>query len=213
MKKLKSYEVVIWDFDGVIKESLDIKKQAFLKLFKLDGGDLAEKIATHHENNGGLSRYLKIPLYLEWAGIKPNPLIVADFCERYSKLVLQNVVDSQWVPGVKQYLDKYCNYQNFFLVTATPQDEIEIILDKLKIRSIFHQVYGAPSAKITSVRKILGNTAAFPSTTVMVGDSEVDLRAANENGIDFILRKTMTNISIQSSYEGLQIMDFSHESD
>ena len=54
---------IIFDFDGVILESVDIKTQAFAELFS-EYPDHLEDIIKHHKNNSGVSRYEKIKYYL-----------------------------------------------------------------------------------------------------------------------------------------------------
>ena len=84
---LKNYQLVFFDFDGVIKESVDVKTQAFKSLFKNYGNDLKNRIEAHHLSNGGISRYLKIPIYLEWAGIEVNQNII----DKYDKTSKVNI--------------------------------------------------------------------------------------------------------------------------
>lgn len=59
-----SAELIFWDFDGVIKDSVSVKTLAFEKLFLPYGKKIAQKVKNHHEANGGVSRFEKIPLYL-----------------------------------------------------------------------------------------------------------------------------------------------------
>ena len=42
----------------------------------------------------------------------------------------------------------------------------------------------------------------------MIGDSESDMEAAFQNDIDFFLRKTLINKSLQSLYKGPQFENF-----
>ena len=62
---IKKSSVIFWDFDGVIKESVDIKGKAFQKLFEVYGTEVMEMVRIHHENNGGMSRFDKFPVYLK----------------------------------------------------------------------------------------------------------------------------------------------------
>ena len=62
---LANYTYFFWDFDGVIKESVSIKTNAFKKLFSDQNNSTLLKIIDHHLENGGVSRYEKIPLYNE----------------------------------------------------------------------------------------------------------------------------------------------------
>ena len=98
---LKEKHVLFWDFDGVIKDSVVIKSKGYEELFLPYGKEVVDRVNDHHENNGGISRYKKIPLYLGWAGEPAGPEQVKSFCDQFSKLVQQAVVHSPWVPGVK----------------------------------------------------------------------------------------------------------------
>ena len=64
--EIKGFKVVFWDFDGVIKDSVGVKSDAFESIFLPFGRDVAAKVREHHEKNGGVSRHKKIPLYLAW---------------------------------------------------------------------------------------------------------------------------------------------------
>ena len=101
---LDKAEVIFWDFDGVIKDSIDAKTKGFELLFEGCDPSVKNSIKSHHEANGGLTRYQKIPLYLEWAGISVTDEIVDHFCERFSSLVFDMVIRSPWVPGVREFL-------------------------------------------------------------------------------------------------------------
>ena len=41
-------KIVFWDFDGVIKDSVDVKTQAFMELFDIHGSNVVQKVVTHH---------------------------------------------------------------------------------------------------------------------------------------------------------------------
>ena len=54
---------IIFDFDGVIAESVQVKSDAFAELYKPYGTEIVKKVVEHHEANGGMSRYEKIRFY------------------------------------------------------------------------------------------------------------------------------------------------------
>ncbi len=74
---LSEAELIFWDFDGVIKDSVEVKTQAYFQLFEPFGSVVAEKVREHHEANGGISRFDKLPIYLQWAGLEPNQSTVS----------------------------------------------------------------------------------------------------------------------------------------
>jgi len=185
--------LVFWDFDGVIKETVNIKGEAFAGLFRVHGEALAGKIRKHHALHGGVSRMKKIPLYLKWAGLALDPTIVQQYCERFARVVFQGVMEAPWVPGAKDFLRRNPFGQKFFLVTATPQKEIESILADLNLAALFGGVFGAPITKSQAIRKVLTISGTFPERCLLIGDSESDQEAAAHANIPFLLREHSDN--------------------
>jgi phosphoglycolate phosphatase-like HAD superfamily hydrolase len=200
--------VVFWDFDGVIKESIAVKTEAFARLFAPFGPSIVARVREHHQRNGGMSRLQKIPLYLAWAGQLADATLVAEYCDSFSVSVCQAVIDSAWVPGAREYLESNCERQRFVLITATPQAEIERILVALQLRSCFRQVHGAPAEKGMAVAAVLAEWNCPPTQALVVGDSTTDYEAALTNRVSFLLRRTPLNLDLQQRHRGLQCDDF-----
>ena len=55
-----NWQSIIFDFDGVIVESGDIKTNAFADLYQSYGDPIVKEVVRYHKLNGGLSRYKKI---------------------------------------------------------------------------------------------------------------------------------------------------------
>jgi phosphoglycolate phosphatase-like HAD superfamily hydrolase len=208
---LRAAPLVFWDFDGVIKDSVEVKSVGFERLFLPYGAELAARVRRHHEAHSGVSRFEKLRVYLEWAGEPVTDATVERFCEQFSALVMQAVIDAAWVPGVREYLRANHARQRFVLVTATPATEIAQILDALGLRSCFVEVHGAPTAKADAIGAALQRFGCAPSASVMVGDAEADLRAARAHGVPFLLRRTPLNRALQESYSGASFEDLADE--
>ena len=123
---IKETKTIFWDFDGVIKESVEVKSDVYESLFLPFGDNIANKVRKHHEEYGGMSRYDKLPIYLKWSNQNASQQIIAKYSQQFSDLAVQRVIDSKWVPGVLSYMQNNYERQNYFLITSTPQDEIEI---------------------------------------------------------------------------------------
>ena len=208
---LREASLIFWDFDGVIKDSVDVKTDAFMQLFLPYGEEIASRVRQHHESNGGVSRFDKIPLYLTWAGELTTIDRIEKYCRRFSTLVLQAAIDSPWVPGVREYLLQHSAKQYFVLVTATPQEEIEQILVALDIAHCFREVYGAPAKKACVIKSVLSRLECATGQALMIGDAETDLLAAQANSVPFLLRRTPLNLSIQAAYRGHMFDDLNDE--
>jgi phosphoglycolate phosphatase-like HAD superfamily hydrolase len=198
---IKRAKTIFWDFDGVIKDSVTVKSDAFEQLFLPFGEKIAVKVRKHHEANGGMSRFDKLPIYLEWVGQEAIEELTTEYEEKFSLLVKQKVINSDWVLGSLDYLKNNHHYQQFFLITATPQQEIEEILSALKINQFFEEVIGAPTKKGHAIKQILVRYNITSEHTVMIGDSNSDYIAAVENKIPFVLRKTDLNKKLQNELD------------
>ena len=209
MMMLKNYRVLLWDFDGVIKESVDVKTQAYIELFQDYGADVAEQVRYHHETNGGMSRFEKLPLYLKWAGEVSHSSRVGQFCDKFASMVVKEVIKAPWVPGVEGYLRSNPYGQIFILVSATPQDELIKILSSLCLLSCFTHIYGAPTPKRDALRTVLQRLHLSPEHCLMIGDADVDFDAANANDVPFLLRRHATNGDVFVHYTGPSVNDFS----
>ena len=84
---------IIFDFDGVIAESVQVKTDAFAALYVTYGKDIVDRVVEHHESNGGMSRFEKIKIY---HGLFLNKTItegeITDLANQFSELVVEKVI-------------------------------------------------------------------------------------------------------------------------
>jgi phosphoglycolate phosphatase-like HAD superfamily hydrolase len=204
----KEIETIFWDFDGVIKDSVEVKSDAFEDLFSPFGLNFSKKVRKHHENNTGLPRYDKLPLYIEWSGQKVSVELTDKYLNKFSNLVKKKVICSEWVPGVLSFLESNWQKKTFFLVTATPQSEIEEIISELDIQHYFLEVIGAPTRKSDAIKSLLKKYLLSENNVVFIGDSASDYNAAMLNNILFILRQTELNEELQKELNCPMISNF-----
>jgi len=204
---LHSAKVIFWDFDGVIKESAEIKAEGFRQLFLGFGKSFSQRVYDHHLENQGISRDKKIALYLSWTGALVKESLINEYCKKFSTLVFNAVLEAPWVPGVHDYILKNFKNQNFIIVSATPKKELQKILKALNFESYFVGVYGSPPNKSKSIHKSLKLTDVAASDAILIGDAEEDFIAATENNIQFILRRTSLESDFQKNYDGLSFSD------
>jgi phosphoglycolate phosphatase-like HAD superfamily hydrolase len=205
---LQRYATLFWDFDGVIKESLTVKSEAFERLFAPFGAQIAARVRDHHQRHDGMPRSEKLPLYLRWAGCADSAAEVARYSELFSIAVREAVVGCPWVQGASEYLQANCRRQRFVLVTATPQQEIEWILRALGATHWFSDVYGTPVSKAEAIAQVLKRLGCRGSEALLIGDSAADHEAAQAAGVDFLLRRTPFNDTLQRRYAGPQCEHF-----
>ncbi len=211
IKAFDKAEAIFWDFDGVIKESVEVKSDAFDELFKPFGVSVAKRVREHHEKNGGMSRFDKFPIYFEWAGQELSQRLISEYSDQFSELVKQKVIDSEWVSGVFNYLKNNRKGRAFFLITATPQKEIEYIVNQLEIKGCFMQIIGSPTKKVDAIKQLLMQHSIKSEQAIMIGDSSSDYEASMMNKVPFILRRTELNKRLQIGLDCQMFDDFSSE--
>ena len=191
------YRNIIFDFDGVLAESVEIKTKAFYAIYHKHGEEIAQKVVLHHKENGGMSRYEKFPYYhKKFLNIDLSEKEVNQLSGKFSKMVIDEVIKANEVQGASWFLTKYQNHCKYWIVSATPTNEMIEIANKRGIGKFFVTIYGSPGHKKDVVVKILKENSLVNNETVFLGDALSDFEAAKNNNIDFILRSTIENKSL-----------------
>lgn len=196
INKIYNYKYVFWDFDGVIKETVKIKNEAFITLFSGFNASISKKISDHLSKNSGLSRFEKIPIYLKIANIKYSESDILFWTDKYNKIVYERVINSKYVDGVLDLIKSRYRDQLFIIVTATPEYEIKKILLEIGISRYFSKVFGSPQRKFQAILKFIDENNIPKDQCLMIGDSMEDYICANKCKIDFLLRRHELNINI-----------------
>lgn len=188
-------KAIIFDFDGVIVESVDIKTKAFAGLFEHEGDSIVRRVVAYHIKNAGVSRFEKFRyIYKE---IFKRHLSEDEFqglCSHFSQLVADAVAAAPFVSGAREFLENYLKTYDFYIASATPLYELERIIEKKNISRYFKKIYGAPQKKIDIVRTILSENALKSQDAVYIGDAMSDYEAAKSNGVAFVARITEDNV-------------------
>jgi len=181
-------KAIIFDFDGVIAESVEVKIEAFRRLFAEFPEHLPE-IIEYHKTNGGISRYVKFRYIYE--KILKKPLSEAESQRLgglFSQYALEEVIAAPFVAGAEEFLTRYHQKLLLFVVSGTPEEEMRLILEKRHMVSFFKGVYGSPRSKAALITTILKDNQLLQEEAVFIGDSINDYDGAMAAGIRFIGR-------------------------
>lgn len=184
-----SIKAVIFDFDGVITESMDIKTDAFAYLFKDRSKEIIDKVVKLHLDNGGMSRFEKFKIiYDEYIGEKLSAEKSKELGREFSRFCFEKMLICPYVNGAYDFIKKNHDEYMFFIVSGTPHDEINKIVDKRKLRGYFKEVLGSPGSKSDLIKKILKKYDLKKQEVVFVGDAPTDYWGAEGAGVGFIAR-------------------------
>ncbi len=187
-KKVEQSEVLIFDFDGVIADSVEVKTKAFAEIYRPYGRGVVAKVMDHHKNNGGMSRFEKFEYYHK-VFLRKNidKSFVTELSNQFSDLVLEKVIASSEIPYVGDFLKKYCKEGRVCVInSATPQAEIQNIVSARGMDGIFSSVLGSPSTKSENIVKVLNNFHCNKMNVIFFGDAEADFSSSLETEIEFV---------------------------
>lgn len=186
---INEYNVILLDFDGVLAESMNVKTDAFAQIFSHYGDDVVKKVVKHHIENGGISRYKKIKYYYEkFLNIKISDDQLEKIAQEFSDIVIDKVIKSEWVKGAKEFLEKYYDKLDLYVISGTPQKEMEIIIKKRNMEKYFKGVFGTPDTKPILAQKIIKQNNYSKNNVLYVGDCLSDYHDAVEAKISFLGR-------------------------
>ena len=178
---------IFLDFDGVIVDSNEIKTLAFLNIYKKYDKDIKLKIKNHHEENGGMSRYKKFKFYNEtYLNIKITKKEINRMSIEFTKFVFSKILKKKIMPGLIKFIKKNKKKYSFYIISATPQNELRKICKEKKIFNLFNNIYGSPEEKNKIIKKIIFKNKLKKKNCLFIGDSINDLEAANKTKINFL---------------------------
>ena len=184
-------KAIVFDFDGVILDNADVKTDAFVELYAHHGPDVTAKVRAHHLANLGISRFKKF----EWIAHNVLRTSITDdeskaLGRQFSDLALAKVLASPFVGGAQSALAVLAAQLPLMVASGTPQDELDLIVDKRDLRGYFKEVHGSPKEKPAIIKDILARYALAPREVLFVGDGASDHKAAVATGVEFLARDT-----------------------
>lgn len=181
------YEAFFFDFDGVLADSVEVKTRAFARLFEPYGPEVVARVVAHHRYHGGMTRVEKFNHYYhEYLGKSLSNKEMADLCQQFSELVVDEVVAAPEINGAEEFLKYWCSRLPCFVISATPEDEIRQIIDRRALGQYFKEVLGAPSSKETNLSLVLDKYSLEPHRCLFFGDAESDYKAAQRDAVNFL---------------------------
>jgi phosphoglycolate phosphatase-like HAD superfamily hydrolase len=185
---LKKMRAIILDFDGVIVESNQIKHTAFSELFS-QFPQYHDEIMAYHLRNNAVDRHKKFRFIMESIMHETYSSDRAHaWSEQYSGMTRQKIIACPYVRGAEEFIRDLGRILPLFLASATPQDELNLILDERGMTGSFQGIYGAPLKKIKIFEEIARKSSLTPDEIIFIGDSREDFISARDFGCNFIGR-------------------------
>lgn len=181
-------QAVFFDFDGVIVDSAPIKTAAFAKMFRKYGLDIERRVVDYHLAHQGISRFDKFRYaYENILNVSIDQTTLTMLGQEFSRLVLSSVIASPQIPGIMENLIELHSLQiPAYVVSGTPNEEIQYIVRMKQLNHYFAAVYGSPPQKIDILRNIIAQNNYAALNCLFLGDSLTDFEAAREASVKFL---------------------------
>jgi phosphoglycolate phosphatase-like HAD superfamily hydrolase len=195
MRQFNEYELIVFDCDGVLIDSNDLKVEAMGKALEEAGvvEPYVEKCKMFFTKNFGKSRFYHIDYFVENI-LKLKDSEVSCFKDKllsaYSKQCKTLYLTANMTPLVEELLEK--NKAIKYVASGSEQGELRDVFKLRQLTTYFEEILGSPEKKSTHVTNILKLHKNLK--TVMIGDAVSDLEAARNNGIDFVFYSPFSNV-------------------
>ena len=180
-----------FDFDGVLVESVDIKTRAYAHLFRDKEPEVVQRVIDYHLAHGGVPRFEKFhTIHRNILKRELNDERFRFLCNRFSRIVIDAVVAAPWVAGAREFLEYNRGRYQMFVVSGTPESELQAIVERRGMTRFFNAVRGSPKDKVTLLAEVENDLNLIREETVYVGDAETDWNAARTLGLNFLWRRS-----------------------
>ena len=185
-ENLNRYKSIVFDCDGVILNSNQIKTDAFYDATVMFGSRLAGQLKKYHTANGGISRYEKFQYFFR--NILKREYLnseLDDLIDKYSVIVSSKLRDSEVVEGLNEFRERTKDIK-WHIVSGGDQEEIRNVFEEKKIKGYFDGgIFGSPDDKISILKREI-NAGNISLPALFLGDSKYDFLAASTAGLDFM---------------------------
>lgn len=179
---------ILFDFDGVIIDSMDVRDLGFRTIVKGHDKALIDEFIKYHRYNAGLSRYVKIRyFYEEMLGQsisdKEVNVLASQFSDIMKKhLITPDVVIRKTIDFIKKIYKRY----PLHIVSGSDEKELNFLCRTLELDKYFVTIEGSPTHKNDLVSKIMEKYSYEPKETALIGDSINDYDAAKNSELIFM---------------------------
>lgn len=177
---LEKFRLFVFDFDGTIKNTNQIKEEAFVEI--ADRHNIDKSFLKKALNIGG-SRFEIFENLVDLSAKGDSAVMIEDF----SRLVHKKICNCEHLPSAKEYLEHLkSNKENrVCILSATPHAELVAIIHEIYSATFFDAVLGT-SNKIGALADLMQQFRCNPNSTVMFGDQFMDQEAAEKNHVKFV---------------------------
>jgi phosphoglycolate phosphatase-like HAD superfamily hydrolase len=195
MRLIASYDIYIFDCDGVVLDSNQLKIDAMEKalLSIVIDNEKVSQCVNYFRNNFGKSRFHHVDIFveeiLELEGNEKQS-IRESILQYYSSQCKALYFSADLTPGFIEFISGLQGKK--YIASGSEQQELREVFEARGLALHFDNIFGSPAKKSDLVANILEPNKQH--NAIMFGDAISDLEAANNSKIDFIGYLPFSNV-------------------
>lgn len=184
MKFLDKYDVLLFDLDGLLIDSLDKLSNALVQsVSKFANSSQLRNFQKYDKQNPGLSRFEKVDFFIN-SILKNNDLKPEDILKIFDELSLEARINSTLNPCLNELYEMYKS-KHWVLLTNCDNQQLVHVANRFNLSRIFgNNLIGTPPSKDSRARDLRFKNPG--RSIISISDSESDGKLAEMNEFDFL---------------------------
>ena len=182
-------KVIVFDFDGTLVDSNQLKHDAYFELFP-DDNFYKEIVSDVLSDILEESRYVILKEILKRINLKiiddNLDYRVQSLANKYNDIVINGAKYCRERTGAKEILESLCKNFKLYLSSTTPEASLKEIVKHRRWEGFFCGIFGYPDDKTSVLFDILKRESINPDKLLVVGDGKSDRDSANNVKCGFV---------------------------
>ncbi len=192
---VKPIDLVIFDCDGVLLDTMQAKIEAFRRWVPEAHKDKRAIFMDYIMTGFGKSRAYHITyFYREILKEDPDSTFLNAEIDRFTDICEPLCAGASWRKGSREFVEAcVAGGVRCYVLSGTPQKQLENMLASSGASTLFDGIIGSPPGKPESMELLLAETGVSAERTIFIGDANADQIAAIHVGTHFVYLPSEAN--------------------
>lgn len=186
MKNLSLYELWLFDCDGVILQSNEIKSQTMYQVaLHFSDEKTALLFQQYHQDNAGFTRFKKFKYLFEV--LLNRKSFEEDYQQAlvmFSQMCMDQLIDCPLTKDAEKFLLQITDGSPKYIISAASEEDLQHIFSEKGLDHLFTGIYGGPRTKTEIFADVLACHSNLKP--IFFGDAKADYLVAEKYNVNFV---------------------------